>query len=200
MKKFISACVFLIGLAFAMPAQSQIIRFGVKAGTNLTKAEFSQSDLSGKNSTGFFVGPMAEVKIPFLGFGADGAILYSMNGVKSSTAQAKTMNVSSIEIPLNLKYTLGSSKLGIFVAAGPQFGFNINKTGNDDIRDYSFKTATVSINAGIGLKLLGNIEVAANKNFPCTTNADYANTSTGVTKDLWNYKSKGWQISLAYLF
>ena len=75
MKKFFS--VFMIAvccMAWAMPAQAQVIKFGVKGGVNLSKLKFEGMK---DNSTGVFFGPMAEITIPVIGLGVDGALLYS---------------------------------------------------------------------------------------------------------------------------
>jgi len=66
MKKFFS--VFMIAvccMALAMPAQAQLIKFGVKGGVNLSKLKFEGMK---DNSTGFFFGPMAEITIPVIGW------------------------------------------------------------------------------------------------------------------------------------
>ena len=77
MKKIFS--VFMIAiccLAVAMPAQAQLIKFGVKGGVNLTKVDWDGGyDGNKDNATGFFIGPMAEVTIPVVGLGVDGALL-----------------------------------------------------------------------------------------------------------------------------
>ena len=80
MKKFFS--VFMIAvccMALAMPAQAQLIKFGVKGGVNLSKLKLEGMK---DNSTGFFFGPMAEITIPVIGLGVDGALLYSQKGDK----------------------------------------------------------------------------------------------------------------------
>ena len=64
MKKFFS--VFMIAvccMALAMPAQAQLIKFGVKGGVNLSKLKFEGMK---ENSTGFFFGPMAEFPLPVI--------------------------------------------------------------------------------------------------------------------------------------
>ena len=117
MKKFFS--VFMIAvccMALAMPAQAQLIKFGVKGGVNLSKLKFEGMK---DNSTGFFFGPMAEITIPVIGLGVDGALLYSQKGDKM---EGLDMKQSGLDIPVNLKYSIGlGSMLGIYVAAGPDF-------------------------------------------------------------------------------
>lgn len=114
MKKFFS--VFMIAvccMALAMPAQAQLIKFGVKGGVNLSKLKFEGMK---DNSTGFFFGPMAEITIPVIGLGVDGALLYSQKGDKM---EGLDMKQSGLDIPVNLKYSIGlGSMLGIYVAAG----------------------------------------------------------------------------------
>lgn len=67
-----------------------------------------------------FIGPMAEVTIPIVGLGVDGALLFSQRG-KDDGKQ------TGLDIPINLKYTIGlGSMLGVFVAAGPDFFFNFS--------------------------------------------------------------------------
>ena len=129
MKKIISVLMVAVCLMMAAPAQAQL-HFGVKGGLNLSKVSFSKSDLKGDNKTGWFIGPMAEFTLPIIGIGADVAALYSQTelAAKGYSTDAK---LKTIEIPVNLKWSFGlGSMLGAYIAAGPQFGFNIgNKKG-----------------------------------------------------------------------
>ena len=71
-----------------------------------------------ESSTGFFIGPMAEITLPVIGLGIDGALLFSQRGKDEAKQQG-------LEIPVNLKYTSGlGSMFGIYLAAGPDFFFN----------------------------------------------------------------------------
>lgn len=124
MKKIISVLMVAVCLMMAAPAQAQL-HFGVKGGLNLSKVSFSKSDLKGDNKTGWFIGPMAEFTLPIIGIGADVAALYSQTelAAKGYSTDAK---LKTIEIPVNLKWSFGlGSMLGAYIAAGPQFGFNI---------------------------------------------------------------------------
>ena len=52
----------------AMPAQAQLLKWGVKGGVNMTKIDWDGGYKGNKdNSTGFFIGPMAEFTIPIVG-------------------------------------------------------------------------------------------------------------------------------------
>ena len=66
MKKIFSAFVIAVCCMFmAMPAQAQLLKWGVKGGVNMTKIDWDGGYKGNKdNSTGFFIGPMAEFTIP----------------------------------------------------------------------------------------------------------------------------------------
>ena len=100
MKKIISALMIAVCIGMAMPAQAQLIKFGVKGGVNLAKADFNKSDLKTDNFTGFFIGPMAEVTIPLVGLGVDGALLFAQRGVKVGD---ESIRQNGLDIPINLK-------------------------------------------------------------------------------------------------
>ncbi len=194
MKKMISALLVAICLVMAMPAQAQL-KFGVKGGLNLAKADFNKSDLKTDNFTGFFIGPMAELTIPIVGLGVDGALLFSQRGIKLDGQSEKE---NGLEIPVNLKYTIGlGSLLGIYVAAGPDFYFNFAKDKSlGQNLNLNRKNAQVGINLGAGVKLLKHLQVGFNYNVPLGDSF----TVDDATTALFSSKTKVWQVSAAYLF
>ena len=192
MKKFFS--VFMIAvccMALAMPAQAQLIKCGVKGGVNLSKLKFEGMK---DNSTGFFFGPMAEITIPVIGLGVDGALLYSQKGDKM---EGLDMKQSGLDIPVNLKYSIGlGSMLGIYVAAGPDFFFNFKGDKNfEDGRKLESKKAQVGINVGAGVKLVRHLQIGFNYTIPCGDSFTWKSASEAI-----GTKNKTWQISAAYLF
>ena len=60
MKKIFSAFVIAVCCMFmAMPAQAQLLKWGVKGGVNMTKIDWDGGYKGNKdNSTGFFIGPI----------------------------------------------------------------------------------------------------------------------------------------------
>ena len=196
MKKIFSALMIAVCIGMAMPAQAQI-HFGVKGGLNLSKASFSNVSENFKkdNFTGFFIGPMAEFNIPVVGLGVDASLLFAQRGIKVSEGnEDTTVKQNGIDIPVNLKYTIGlGSMAGIYFAAGPDFYFDFasNKTIEDAKTDK--KKAEVGINVGAGLKLLNHLQVGANYNIPLSNTADIEGTDA-------SYKTKTWQVSVAYIF
>lgn len=189
MRKIFSVLMIAVCcLAVAMPARAQLIRWGVKGGVNLAKLSVS-GDTEGTwntdNTTGFFFGPMAEITIPIVGLGLDGALLYSQRGKDEWKQQG-------IELPVNLKYTIGlGSTFGVFIAAGPDFFFNfkdIHLEGTDK------KNAQVGLNIGAGVKLLKHLQIGLNYQIPLGNTFDLKGLEDA------GGKTKSWQVSAAYLF
>lgn len=194
MKKLLSTLMVIACLALAIPAQAQI-KFGVKAGLNVSKLHLSENIVSKDNRAGFFVGPTAEFTLPLLGLGIDGSVLYNQFGVDSEKG---TSTKKSIEIPINLRWTVGfSSLVGAYVAVGPQFGFNIGDRWFDEICE--FKKNTTSFNVGAGLKLLGHLQVGANYNFALKDNGKIHDDDIEDLATI-GFKQNTWQVSVAYLF
>ena len=185
MKKIFGALLIAVCIGMAMPAQAQI-HFGVKGGLNLSKASFSnvKENFKKDNFTGFFIGPMAEFTIPIVGLGVDGALLFSQRG-KDEVKQ------TGLEVPVNLKYTIGlGSLLGIYVAAGPDFFFDFKK------KDYvDRKKAQVALNLGAGVKLLKHLQVGVTYQLPMGDSFTWKNAGDAI-----GAKNKTWQVSAAYLF
>lgn len=198
MKKLLSTLMVIACLALAIPAQAQI-KFGVKAGLNVSKLHPSENIVSKDNRAGFFVGPTAEFTLPLLGLGIDGSVLYNQFGVDSEEG---TSTKKSIEIPINLRWTVGfSSLIGAYVAVGPQFGFNVGDRWVDNVCE--FKKNTTSFNVGAGLKLLGHLQVGANYNFALKDNGKiHIDNPNDFTTNITTigFKQNTWQVSVAYLF
>ena len=191
MKKIFGALLIAVCIGMAMPAQAQI-HFGVKGGLNLSKASFSNVSENFKkdNFTGFFIGPMAEFNIPVVGLGVDASLLFAQRGIKiSDGGEEATVKQNGLDIPVNLKYNIGlGSLLGLYVAAGPDFYFDFEKTSKVDK-----KKAEVGINVGAGVKLLNHLQVGANYNIPLGKTASFEDVEG-------SYKTKTWQVSVAYIF
>ena len=130
MKKFLTTMVAVAALFVAAPAQAQT-SFGLKAGLNVTNMTLSSEELlSASNRAGFFVGPTVKFTLPIVGLGVDAAVLYDQReaNLKGNTGET-TITQRSINILINARYTIGLGDMaGVYLAAGPQFGFNVGDT------------------------------------------------------------------------
>lgn len=191
MKKIVSTLLVMLCLLCAVPSQAQV-KFGFKGGLDISKLDTKVSD----NRTGFFVGPMLDVTLPIIGLGFDVAALYSQSGIDVNNKSSEKLK--SVEIPVNLKWTLGlGSTFGVFIAAGPQFGFSIND-GWKELMEESNKSF-VSVNVGAGLKLLRHLQVGVNYNIGASKLGDMiVDSSEGKLRS--GIRKNSWQVSLAYMF
>ena len=190
--------IIVAALAFAAAAHAQLpVKFGVKGGLNITKVKFDKDIYNTDNRSGFFIGPMAEFTVPVVGIGADIAVLYDQKGIK---VEGKEETLKYIDIPVNLKYTLGLSDVAaVYLATGPEFSFNV---GDDKIfnKTYTLKSSTFSGNVGAGVKLLKHLQVGYNYNIGIGKTADVK--VGGIISDAVGGKMKNntHQISVAVLF
>ena len=206
MKKIFTTIVLMAAMLVAIPAKAGI-NFGIKGGYNITNFSFSGDDLSSTNRSGFFIGPSVKIGIPVLPIGFEVAALYDQRDAKLSTTAngEETLSQKSINIPVNIRYELGLGDMaGIYVAAGPQFGFNIgDKSFNfDDVADYKLKDSNLSINLGAGVRLVKHLEIGFNYNIALGKTGeinviDGAGEALGING---NGKANAWQISAAYYF
>ena len=195
MKKLFSMWMLAVALMVAAPAQAQLIKFGVKGGMNFSKLDTDVKSWydAKENSTGFFIGPMAELTIPVIGLGVDAALMYAQMGDGD-------VELQGLEIPLNLKYTIGlGSMFGIYLAAGPDFFFNFKDV---EERGPAKEKALVSINLGGGLKLLKKLQLGINYQIPLKDSHYWTEISLapGAEKKDYGARQKTWQVSLAYIF
>lgn len=191
MKKLISTLMVIACLFMAIPSQAQI-KFGIKGGLDVAKLNSDYSE----SATGFFVGPMAEFTLPLVGLGIDAAALYSQSGIKFE-GQNDSKKMQTIEIPVNLKWTVGlGSTLGVFVAAGPQFGFSLN----DIWEGVDNKKTVVSVNIGAGLKLLRHLQLGVNYNIGASKILEGSKLLEDNEYFNKSLRKNSWQVSLAYMF
>ena len=192
MKKFFT--LVLVAALSAMPSMMQAqVKFGVKAGLNVTQMSLSQDVVSKSNQEGFFVGPTVKVTLPLVGLGVDASALYDQRDAKFD---GEKVSQRSINVPINLRYGIGLGSLAsVYLAAGPQFGFNIGQKnyGEDG---FKFKDSNFSVNVGAGVSVISHLEVGFTYNI-----------AVGKTGELsWmdgakiNARANSWQVSAAYYF
>lgn len=190
--------------AITMTTQAQLVKFGVKGGLDLVSMSFNEQVFDTSNKAGWFIGPTVQVNL-LAGLGADIAAFYDQ---KTTEVNNETIKMKSILVPLNVRYKFGLGKtVGLYVAAGPQFAFNVgdsefkwtDKTSYQNT--FQLKKSNFSINLGAGVYLTEHLEVGFAYNIPMGKTADvekYNNYEMrGFIEDT---KAKSWQISAAYFF
>lgn len=204
MKKIFTLVVLLAAMTFTAQAQ---VKFGVKGGLNLTNMRFDKDVVSKSNRAGFFIGPTVKFTLPVVGLGIDAAALYDQRSAKLDGVD-ETLKQKSIQIPVNVRYDFGlGSTAGIYIFAGPQFGFAVgDKVTNiiSNVVDWRLKDSNLSANVGLGLMLLKHLQISANYNIALGTTGEF-NVISDVASRTWDTvtgktKANAWQLSVAYYF
>ena len=204
MKKFFVLMV-VMAVTAVMPASAQGVKIGVKGGLNNTEMKFDESVFDAENRFGWFAGPVVRIDLPITGLGVDIAGLYDQRETKVNDEKIQQ---KSILVPINARLNLGlGDAAGIYVAAGPQFGFNV---GDDEFkwkdkdnyeRTFQLKKSSFSVNLGAGLYLSDHFEVGFTYNIAMGKTADATfkdAIKTATTND--DTKAKAWTISACYYF
>ena len=189
MKKVLSALILVCALITTHTVNAQV-KVGVVAGMNLSKLSYDKvPDCSSGNRVGWYVGPKAQLSIPIVGIGLDIAAEYSQRKLNTN-GENKTYR--SVEIPLNLRYQFGISLAKVYVATGPQFGFQMgNKSWKTATEDFELKRSNTTWNVGAGVMLFNHLEVGAVYNIALSK---YAKKLNGDG----TFKVNTWQIQMAY--
>ena len=199
MKKILTVVVLFAALMTAVPAKAEV-KFGLKGGLNLTNMRLDESVINKSNQAGFFIGPTVKFTLPIVGLGFDASALYDQRKGKVNDLDVKQQ---SIQIPINIRYGFGlGSTASIYFFAGPQFGFNVgDKDIKTDVGNWTFKSSNISANVGLGLMLLGHLQVSANYNFGLGKTGELDEYLPGAVNAIKeNGKLNAWQIGVAYFF
>lgn len=204
MKKVFTAFMFAVALLAAVPSQAQV-KFGLKGGLNVTDMSLSKEVVDPSNKTGFFVGPTIKVTLPIVGLGLDASALYDQRDAKLGEEK---VSLRSINVPINVRYTFGMSSLAaIYLAAGPQFGYNIGDKNvfsyvdEEGAEGFSLKKSNFSVNVGAGITLMSKFEIGATYNIACGKTGEF-NAIDAAGKQIFSKGSRmnSWQVSAAYYF
>ena len=161
MKKTIITMV-VMALFAVMPSSAQGIAFGVKGGANITKMSIDNDAIDCDAGVGFFVGPTLKIDfLPFLGI--QGSVFYEQANSKVAGEKIKRQSIIvPIDARVNLKF---NEDAGIYLATGPQFGFNVGEdefTWNESSsykNTFQMKKSMFNWNFGIGAMLSPKFEL-----------------------------------------
>ncbi|MGV2450778.1 MULTISPECIES: porin family protein [Chryseobacterium] len=172
-------------------ASSSPVRFGVKAGLNIST--LTENDFNSK--AGFYGGLFANIPVA-QDFSFQPEVLYNGMGAKIKGTNDIKVNLDYISVPLMLQY---NALPNLYLEAGPQFSFLINSklkadSNSADAKDL-FKGFDFGIGLGAGYYFTDNIGITAR----------YVAGLTDVAKDrpdLSEDKAKNgvFQVGLAYKF
>ena len=172
MKKIFSLLFIFIALIVVTPVQSQSFkrRYGVKGGMGFTTIAHPVNKFSEK-STGFFIGPMAELYLPIKGMGVNCALMYFERDYSNIKEQG-------LEIPVNLKYVLKLNiPIDVYGEVGATYYVNYNAKKTDvilDFDDYHYTAINdaetqkrqIDFNLGAGIVLFDHLQMGISYQIP----------------------------------
>lgn len=209
MKKIISLALLALSFLVSVPAHAdEPLKFGVKAGLNVSEFSFTSDVFDKTNQVGWFFGPTVKFTLPVVGLGMDASVLYDMRSAKLEYAsETQTVKQQQISIPINARYSIGlGSMANIFFFGGPQIAFNVGEKEYDwNMRStYALKNSNFSVNLGFGVTAFKHLQVSANYNIACGKTGDVTwktttDTATSALKKKDSHNSS-WQLGLAYFF
>ena len=166
----------LLGMAGAMAQTTS--RWGVTAGANINTVHFKQQDiLDTRTMWGPQVGVTGEMNFSGIGFGVEGALLYSLKQGKINygARQAwstqgvgeETVAMHYIDVPLHLKFKYNrlngfESTIMPMLYAGPQFSF-LPYANHRDLNSYP--PVNVYLDMGVGCEIRERLQLRAGYNF-----------------------------------
>lgn len=169
MKKAFSLIVSLLIVAGMAQAQT---RWGVVAGTGISKLKFNQKDLvESKNIMSMTVGLIGEYMIPGIGFGVDAALMYNMAGANVDLSKkqvwsslgygVENLRLHYLDLPLNLRFRYRNLNgveniIAPIVYAGPTFSILVGKNKAEPFRCNS---TDLSVHVGFGAELYQKVQV-----------------------------------------
>lgn len=204
MNKIKTLLLLITLITTTIPIHAQL-NWGIEVGVNQSKANVKNDGglYDSYNRTGWFIGPKVQLVMPVIGIGIDAAILYSQKHIKLQADGSSTQNknLSSIEIPINLRYNYSFNPLiGLYAATGPQYNRYINSRslrmsgqniGQIDRNTYSW-------NIGVGAILLSHIQIGLNYNIAMNHTGDVNNPDN--PERIFDVNNNTWQVRMSYLF
>ena len=204
MKKLLLLIAVALVSMTASAQTNKLFTWGVEAGMNFNSLSFDKEMFESGNRAGFFVGPKVKVKVPLVGLGLDGALIYSMNSAQIQNEDiVKSKNLSYLEIPLNVRYDFSLLKvLSIYLATGPQYNYCMSSDAT--IADFygpidgGISRSTWGWNVGGGVELFKHLQLGVTYTIPISDSGSFE--LSDVANVFTNYKQKTVKLRLAYFF
>jgi len=181
-------------------SHAQLVRYGLKAGVDVSDHKINSNIFNVKNRVGFQFGGVLQVNVPLTGFGVETGLQYGNKSYKISNdnGQGDISNLNYLTIPVMLRKNFSILGLtGIYVKAGV-YG-NIKLGGGElklaDGSKYDQKGFQTGLDTGLGVNVLNHLEVGMQYRYKFTDTYDQ-----DAVKDFRKVDRQTWTVSLAYLF
>lgn len=202
MRKNYFLTLTLVAFLFILNASdinAQLIKYGLKAGIDVSDHKVNSDLLGVKNRVGFQLGGVLQLNVPLTGFGVETGLQYGNKSYKVSngTRNGDISNLNYLTVPIMLRKSFSVFGLaGIYFKAGV-YG-NIKLGGGEltlnDVK-YDQKGFQTGLDTGVGISLLNHLELGMQYRYKFTDTYDQE-----AAKDFKKVDRQTWTIGLAYLF
>lgn len=148
----------ILGLSLLPQAahSQKAIRFGIRGGYDFINQTLDKKILNASNRTGYHAGIALDLGLPLQPLGVEISALYTQQKIQTGDENYSVDNAYFLDVPVNLKYTIGVGGIGIVLSAGPYIRFNLDG-GNINFHDigetYKSQTFQAGANFGGGVNL-----------------------------------------------
>ena len=176
--KRITLLITALLLASAAATAQSSSRWGITAGANYNEVHFKQQDIvPSTRMWGPQVGVTGEMNFGGIGFGVDGALLYTLKQGKVNYgdrpmwaavgAGKETVSMHYIDVPLHLKFKWHrmnglENTIMPMLFVGPQFSF-LPYASHKELNSYP--PVNVYLDMGAGIELMEHLQIRVGYNF-----------------------------------
>jgi len=197
---------FLLFISCTTVVNAQLIRYGLKAGVDVSEHKINSDLLSVKNRVGYQIGGVLQINESLTGLGVEtglqyGNKSYTMN-VDESVAEISDLNYITVPVMLRKSFSI-SGLTGIYVKAGV-FG-NMKISGGDlkfpegdESRKIEQNGFQAGLDTGVGVSLLNHLEIGMQYRYKFSDTYNKKDIEKG--SNLYNIGRQTWTVNLAYLF
>jgi hypothetical protein len=115
----------VLGIVLTYGVINAQVRFGIKAGGTLSNVTLKDEEGTSKSGVkfGFELGGLLEYSFSE-SLSLQPELLFVNNGSEDKEEEGKaTLSFNQLQVPINLKYKMGTEQLKFYAAAGPYFGY-----------------------------------------------------------------------------
>lgn len=221
MKRIVTLLALLLATIGALRADSDILRWGISAGANITQASGNGPGLMNTGwlfdtESGYYLGLSARLSIPVLNVGLDASFLYSQETVTLASNHVVSSDyLRYFSIPLHLRYDfelpLLAEVLVPYIFAGPQVNLALNDFNWLELASQGYQSdvdpeqarhntthdQNWKLDLGFGLILVSHIQIHYNYAIPLTNTFSF---STAFDEGYNNFKLGTHRIGVTYFF
>jgi hypothetical protein len=140
------ACLLLAGILISQTSQAQI-SIGAKGGLNVSNLSgLDANNFSSSALIGYHIGGYVGINLG-RNFALQPEILYSTQGATIEGAVDENYTLNYLNVPVMVRFF---TKGGLFLEAGPQFGFNVGEVDLTGNYTEQIENADFSVCGGLG--------------------------------------------------